>query len=183
MPLFEIWWCMWKSGGSSRATIYFPLFFINLLILYWSWVTYGRFLNLISLFFLFKFSLVNEDFFVKMLWSLDCTKLTICRNFCVYMSVAKCIFHLPSCRLPSTTDWLDKRCWYFLTVAFSYTLCWRWFQWCCNCRRACWSSDGVHWIVLLFFPLPYFQLHLAIIWLSLFIYVSAFLQNFNCKFS
>jgi hypothetical protein len=45
--------------------------------------------------------------------------------------------------LPSTTEWLDKRCWYLLTVAIGNSLCWWWFQWCCNCRRAFWSSNGM----------------------------------------
>lgn len=45
--------------------------------------------------------------------------------------------------LPGATEWLDKRCWHLLTVAFSHSFCWWRFQWCCNCRRAFWSSNGM----------------------------------------
>lgn len=51
--------------------------------------------------------------------------------------------HPHFCSLFGTAIWVDKRRWYFFTLAVNYTICWWWFQWCCYCRRALWGSNGV----------------------------------------
>ena len=124
-----------------------------------------------------------------MLWSLNCTKLRICNKSYAYIAVAKCIFCLPSFRSPSTTEWLDKRCRKFLTMAFIYTLCWRWLQWCCNCRRACWSSDGVNcWLSSNLSPPHIFSFSWQLaVWSRLSLVIcpphANFLPTFSCKIS